>query len=322
MGDFISDTGPAIVNKNYYPYMKEESYICKTNSKLIRPLHFIFHIGKCNTLLISGLSKFHFKAAELAKKLNKRVIYLMHGYNKVEHEINEISMSETAIKLENEILKIADKVICVSEKFCDYMKVDRKDISNKFYFVNNGIEKIDIINNKIRKKNKEYIIISVGGGMKRKNNLIVCEAISRIKDIKIKFVVIGNLAKDGERIRRYNFVEYYEKLTHDEVLKKMSESNLYIQNSYFETFGLGVVEAIQAGCAILISKNVGALSIIENINKDEIIYNMKNIDEIKTKIEKAILTRNEKKDYINNWNLCSWEKSAEKLLNLSMENNK
>ena len=301
MGDFISNTGPAVVNKNYYPYVKEKCYICKTNSKLIRPLHFILHISKCNTLLISGLSNFHLKAAKLAKKLNRKVIYLMHGYK----------------KLENEILETADKIICVSERFCDFMKSARKDISNKFYFVNNGIKEIKNLNGKTRKNNKEYIIISIGGGMKRKNNLIVCEAISKIKDIKIKFIVIGKLYNDGEKIKKYNFVEYYENLSHNEVLKKMSESNLYIQNSYFETFGLGVVEALQAGCEILISSNVGALSIIENIKDNNIIYNINDREEIKNKILKLIINNKEisyffKKD-------SSWFYSGKKLLKIVEE---
>lgn len=78
MGDFCSNTGPAMVNKSYYPYMKDECYICKTNNKMIRLLHFTIFIKKCNILLISGMSKFHVKSAEIAKKYKKQVIYLMH----------------------------------------------------------------------------------------------------------------------------------------------------------------------------------------------------------------------------------------------------
>ena len=53
MGDFCSDTGPAIVNRNYYPYMKEKCFICKNKNKLIRLIHFLFYIRKSKILLVS-----------------------------------------------------------------------------------------------------------------------------------------------------------------------------------------------------------------------------------------------------------------------------
>lgn len=316
MGDFCLNTGPAIVNKSYYPFMKDVSYICRTNSKIIRPLHFIFYIGRCDVLLISALSKFHIKAAKIAKKMNKKVVYLMHGYNKVEYELNEVPIEKRILReTEDNMLKIADKIICVSERFREYMKKERKDIANKFEFVNNGIEIKDMEIAIERKNDKVFTIISVGGGMKIKNNLTVCEAISKIKNIKIKFIVIGNLSKDGEKIKKYNFVEYYESLSHEEVLKKMSQSDLYIQNSYFETFGLAVVEAISMGCKILISKNVGGLSVLDNVKDNNIIQNNEDVEEIKQKIENLLKSKN-KIHYLNDVHKYTWKESSKRLIKL------
>lgn len=314
MGNFCSNTGPAIVNKKYYNYMKNYCYICRTNNKIIRPLHFILNVFRCNILLVSGLSRLHIKAAKFSKLLNKKVVYLMHGYNREEYKFNEIQIENSDfIKIEDEMLLIADKIICVSKRFCDFMKRERKDIKNKFDFVNNGMDDFKSIVNETNKKKKEYYtIISVGGGMKIKNNLLVCKAISNIKDIKIKFIVIGANGADGKKIKKYEFVEYYESLPHEEVLDKMKESNLYIQNSYFETFGLSVIEAIQNGCNILISKNIGALSIIDNIDKNMIIKNNENIDEIQQKIENMVNVR--EFNYIENVENYSWNVESKKLL--------
>lgn len=316
MGDFCSTTGPAIVNKNYYPYMKDISYVCKTNSKIIRPLHFIFYISRCNVLLISCLSKFHIKAAKLAKKINKRVVYLMHGYNKIEYELNEIPIEKRILrKTEDDMFQVSDKIVCVSKKLCEFMREQRKDIRNKFEFVNNGIDIRDKQIVKENRKNDEFIIISVGGGVKNKNNLTVCRAISKIKNKDIKFIVIGRVDKDGEEIKKYEFVEYYESLSHEEVLKKMKNADLYIQNSYFETFGLAIAEAISMGCKILISKNVGILSILDNVNEESVIKNNEDIDEIKFKIEN--LLKNKKKIcYIKDVDKCTWEEASKKLIKL------
>lgn len=316
MGDFCSNTGPAIVNKNYYPYIKEISYICKTNSKIIRPLHFIFYIGRCEVLLISGLSKFHVKAAKFAKKINKKVVYLMHGYNKIEYELNEVPIEKRILRrAEDDMLQIADKIVCVSEIFCKFMKEQRKDIENKFEFVNNGIEINDNQTTKKHGVNNTFTIISVGGGVKNKNNLTVCKAISNIKDKNIKFIVIGREDKDGAKIKKYGFVGYFESLPHDEVLEKMKNADLYIQNSYYETFGLAVAEAISMGCDILLSKNMGVLSIIDNIYDDMIIQDNEDVDEIKNKIEKKMNSKN-KNVFINNFNDLSWKKETRKLLEL------
>lgn len=315
MGDFCTNSGPAIVNKNYYNYMKEKSYICKTNSKIVRLLHFLYYIRKCNVLLISGLSRFHLVSAKEAKKMKKKVVYLMHGYCKLEYTISNVPMEERFLQhTEEQLLNVVDKVICVSEKFCQLMKKNRMDISKKFDFVNNGIERISNLQYKKNKENnKKKIIVSVGGGVKIKNNLNVCKAIKRIDNEKIDFIVIGQLGQDGEKIKQYNFVKYYESLSHAEVLKKMSIANLYIQNSYFETFGLSVIEAISMNCKILVSKNVGALSIIDDINENMIIQDNEDIIEIQEKIERNLKDES-KIIYINNIEKYSWNESAKKLL--------
>lgn len=319
MGDFCSNTGPAIVNKNYFPYIKDNSYYCKTNSKIIRPINFIFYIIRCDILLISGLSKFHIKAAKFAKKLNKKVVYLMHGYHKLEYELNKVPLEKRILKeAEDEMLEIVDKVICVSEKFCEYMKSERNDIANKFDFVNNGIKiKKKSMQKKQNGKNS-FTLISTGGGKKNKNNLTVCKAIKKIKNVKIKFIVIGELSLDGEKIKEYDFVEYYEHLSHEDVLKKMGQSDLYIQNSYFETFGLAIVEAITMGCKILVSKNIGALSIIDNIEENMIIQNNEDIEEICDKI-KILINSKENYEYISNIEKYTWEAEAQNLKNKLLE---
>ena len=44
MGDFVSDNGPANVNKKYVYYLEEECYYCKTNNKFIRVIHFLYYL--------------------------------------------------------------------------------------------------------------------------------------------------------------------------------------------------------------------------------------------------------------------------------------
>ena len=93
----------------------------------------------------------------------------------------------------------------------------------------------------------------------------------------------------------------------------MSESNLYIQNSYFETFCLACVEAIQCGCNLLISRNIGALSVLKNVDDDHIIFNSNDIEEIKNKIEKCIKDKNRSNISLKE---CLWKKQSFCLIDL------
>lgn len=319
VGDFVTSTGPANVNKNYIKYIKNDCYYIKDNSKIKRILHFVFFLPKCKIILISGLSNLHSKICKLAKKMNKTVVYLMHGYVKEEYKINQVPVEKRKLlKTEKSILENVDKIICVSEKFSDFLKRDLPNLKEKITYVNNGIEIPRKIESK-RKNNNSYKIVSIGGGVKRKNNLDICKAIEKLKDIDIKYTVIGAMGEDGEKIKKYSFVNYYEKLPHEEVLRTLAESNLYIQNSYFETFGLGIFEAISSGCEILVSNNVGALSILKQLSKKNVIINNEDYVEIANKIKFIYENRNEKVNYLSDWKLYTWEKSSKKLIEKCME---
>ena len=293
VGDMLNNTGPAIVNKNYYPYLKDKMYFCFTNNKLLRTIHFIVYMIFVENIIISGYSKLNIVLLKIAKKLNKKTLYLMHGFVKEEVKYKNIDNKEERIKSEYELLKNVGKIVCVSEKFSEYLKKEYMEFEKKIVYLNNGI---DISINKKRVEHEKFTIISVGGGMRQKNNLKICETIEHAK-LDVKYIVIGKLLQDGEKIKSYSFVEYYERLSHDEVLNKMCESDLYIQNSFFETFGLAIIEALECGCDILISKNIGALSILENIDEKDIISDVNDNKELLNKIKYKMLHKNKSINY-------------------------
>ncbi len=317
VGDFHNNNGPANVNKNYrenLKYNKNITYSIMKN-KITRILEIIYKISKTDIVLISGLSKMQLLACKIAKKQNKKVIYLMHGYAKQEYMVNEVPVEKRTLEtIESNMLEYADKIVCVSENFTKFLINERKDLQKKITFVNNGIDMASIESKS--KDNTTYTIISVGGGMKIKGNLNICKAIEKINNINIKFVVIGSKDKDGEQIEKYKFVQYYEKLEHNEVLNKMQQADLYIQNSKFETFGLAIFEAISKGCKILVSKQVGALSIIKNISPNSMINDTEDISEIEEKIRFAYKNKDENVKYIENYNQYTWSEAAKKLLEI------
>ncbi len=317
VGDLLNNTGPAIVNQSYYPYLKNKVKFCFSNNKLVRSIHFFLFFPFSKSIVISGFSKLNLLYAKISKQFHKNTIYLMHGYMKMELLYSDKSEEYKKERIEEEyqLLSHVNKICCVSELFSKVLSKDYPQFKSKIFYVNNGItftkNKKQVLKTEAKDK---YTIISVGGGVRIKNNIKVCEAISKIKNKNIKYVVIGKLAEDGEKIKQYPFVEYYENLPHEEVLLKMSQANIYIQNSFFETFCLAIVEAIDCGCDVLISKNIGALSILENVKESDIIYENDSIDELSTKIHEKIKKSNFHVTY--NKNTCSWKERSNELLKL------
>jgi len=310
-GDFVSNTGPANVNKRYKQLLNDGIYASQSNNKIVRTLHFISKVLFADTILVSGLSKFHLDILRVSQMLGKNVSYLMHGYTVVEDKLNSTEYGDKISKLERNILNESDKIICVSENFANYLKNAEPDLRDKITFVNNGVDLPATDPVSKRKNEKRFIILSVGGGMPRKNNLIVCKAIAKLNDSRITFVVIGDSGIDGNKIKKYSFVEYHEKLNHDKVLEMMSNADLYIQNSTFETFGLAVCEALSRGCNLLASKDVGAISVLDNLKKHNLINDSFDIEEMARKITHLRTTKTSRPSFVDG---SSWTDSAHTLV--------
>lgn len=294
IGDFNSNTGPANANRNFIKGLSNSIYICKKNNKIIKFIDTIIHIAFSDAICICGFFRSSNRIIKIAKLFNKKIFYIMHGWIKNENKINLIDNDDE--KYENYILNNANKIYCVSELFANKIKENYPELKGKIDFIYNGIDfdKINSINKKENKK-ENNLIMTTGGGIPLKNNYIVCKAIKKLNDeynLNLKFLILGPPSKDIEKITEYDFVEYHNVLSYEETINYMNKSKIYIQNSDFETFGLAVIEAVIQNCQILISKNVGAIGIIDEFNKKMLIENVKNEEEIAKKILELIKNEN------------------------------
>lgn len=291
VGDFVNNTGPAVVNKNFRKCLPKNTLYSDAKNKLTRIIELVIKSIFCDAVCFCSFSKLDVMGIKLAKILKKKTFYIMHGYIVLESKINGTT-SEEYNKCEEFILNNVDKVFCVSENLKNQMTSE--EYKAQFDYIYNGLDWKQIT---IESKNntKELQIMSTGGGMPLKNNLIICEAIKKLideKNLYIKYIIAGESYGNKEKILEYEFVEYYEHLKYEDCMKKMAESKLYIQNSDYETFGLAVIEALANGCDLLVSSKVGAIGIIDTIKETDIINDTKNIDEISQKIESILHSSN------------------------------
>lgn len=309
VGDFYSNTGPSIVNKNIKKNFGNKSfcYSLATN-KFFRIIELIIKIFISKNICFSGFSNINYLGIRMCKFLNKKCFYIMHGYLKKEYEINN-TFDDKKLKLEDYILNNVDKTICVSEPFMNYMKNEGYKTSFT-YFYSNVPDSIDNSKRIIKDKN---LIMSTGGLLSIKNNLIICEAIEELNkkrkiNDKIKYVIVGNSNGEYDKIKKYDFVKFYETVPHKKCLELMENAYLYIQNSLFETFNLSIMESLTKGCSVLLSKNLGITGIFKNIDSNSLIENVNDKKEIVLKIDR-ILNEPNNKIMIDN---IDFEKCGEK----------
>lgn len=289
VGDFRSNTGPAIINKNIKESLGNKAMYTYAKGKVLRLIELFLKTLISDKICFCSLSKMNIYGIKLAKKMNKKTFYIMHGYSRYEQKIKG-NIDEERIKIEEYVISSVDKIFCVSKKFKEFMERQRKDY--KFDYVYNGVKWTNF-DRCIEKK--KYQIISSGGGIIQKHNLQVCEAIKQINDKRIKYIIVGPKGDDIDKILKYNFVEFFETMEQSEYLRLVSQSSLYIQNSIFETFGMAIMEALNLKCDILVSANIGAIDLMNNINSNDLIFNNNDINEISEKIKNILEKGNNEK---------------------------
>lgn len=317
IGDFKLNCGPANVNRELINNSNGVIKYIIFENKYIKFLETLIKILLNNVIIISGYSTKSLFYTKLANLFNKKVIYIMHGCIKYENEINKLKLNKKYIERELIFLKNVNLILCVSEHYSKWVKNYYPEISNKIDFLNNGIPNIKSYNITNKKKNNNvYKISLIGGNRNIKNNLIVCKAIEQLIDegLNIEVKLFGRNYEDNEEINLANVK--YEGMVSKEVLnKELQESNLYICNSHVEPFGLSVIDALFAGCDIVINKNVGSSSIFD-IEEKYIIQNENDILEIKEKINYTLKNPNNKKIIKTIKDGCDFENASKKLIEL------
>ena len=97
--------------------------------------------------------------------------------------------------------------------------------------------------------------------------------------------MLGGEGLDTKAIRSYPFVQYLGVVNEKRVEEELGNTNLFIQDSCFETFGLAPIEALLRGCDLLLSRQVGALCILGQTRPEDVIEDDKNEKEIAEKIK-------------------------------------
>lgn len=286
-GDYYSETGPANATKLLLEAMPQNTVYQKVRNKMMRIPEIIWKTIVADVIIYSGPSRQMIFGIQFAHLLRKPTFYIMHGSISHESSINH-DVNKRLLYIEYFILKHIRYVLAVSSPFENWLKKTYPEYQQKIYHLTNAVDWELLKMPQSQSHRNQDQIMSIGGGMPRKNILSICKALNQLYQMDntccIRFLVAGGNGEDLDAIKSYPFVDYIGTVSREQILASMQQSTLYIQNSVFETFGLAPLEALLCGCNLLLSCHTGAISIIPGIHTDEVVQDPYNIEELAQKI--------------------------------------
>ncbi|RKM57796.1 glycosyltransferase family 1 protein [Butyrivibrio sp. CB08] len=222
-----------------------------------------------------------------AKRRGKKVLLHQHGGDFVNYYNNEISDKKRAYI--REILDMADLMLVLTNQWKDFF--GGLTDGNKIHVLPNGIvtEGVNTPAPGTKDMNKILFLgrICLAKGVK--------ELVAAVHDIhetndKVK-LYLGGIFEDPELIddieENSTFVKHIGWVSGEDKNKWLDECGIMAVPSYFEGFGLSVVEGMLHGCCVVAS-NVGGIPDIVEDEVDGLLVEPKDEDSLRNAIERVM----------------------------------
>jgi len=233
------------------------------------------------------------------------------------HDIRDISISKKSFKsifyklVMTSSLKSADHIITVSKSMKEEIRkyFPNLDVSVIYNGINpeNFKEKstTELLQLKRKLKLPDSFILSVGHIEKRKNYLNLIDAISYLKNNnKIYYlVIVGNDNNYRRNVDEYiktknldDYISVYSGLSDDEISGIYQLCKLFIFPSYYEGFGIPILEAMASNTIISLSN----IPVFREITHNKLNYfNPNNSIDIANNIIQSLTINKEEQDFLN-----------------------
>lgn len=288
-GDNATNAGPSNANKALIANADSSLLYFKHTDRVRKAVELFWNVRKADVIVVSGGCNLTRLKQIKRMHQNAKIVYLMHGNLEYENKVNNLNLTEDALQGEIELLRSAERIVCVSERYAHWVSEKYPQYRSKIRFVNNGLK----LERRPKIKKESGTIAVSGGNRAIKNNKEVCEAVQKLIDegLPCKVVVFGRIYPNNDDILKYPFVEYKGHLDKEEYYKQLDSKSLFVLNSELESFGIALGDALNCGCSVLLSDNVGAGSILK-LEEEDCIHNPHDVDELAEKIRNALLHPN------------------------------
>ena len=211
-------------------------------------------------------------AATKARKKATKVLYMVHGF----HFYDGAPKLNWLIyyPIEKFMASKTDVIVTVNQE--DYKRAQTMNIKRVEYIHGIGIntarltpkENQSNIRSELKLDEDDFIILSVGELNENKNQKTIIQAISKLNDPKVHYVVCGKgnqqekLEKTARELSVENNVHFLGYRT--DVVDICSQSDVYVMPSYREGLPVSSLEAMYCGLPLVTSNIRGLVDIISN----------------------------------------------------------
>jgi len=296
----------------------------KIDVVIFKPLFFNRYFSNLYSLIVPMFKKgdiifYPTMFAPLFKVGNKKVITTIHDIAFITQSTTLSKEFQLYYKYSiKRIIEKADNIITVSNFSKSEIEENYPQSIGKIKVIYLGTSTIFKRIDNIEKKKQ---ILYVGSLNERKNFLGVLKAFELLNTQNYKLIIVGNffdtykLSKEVQenlkKARNNPNIEFKHGVSNEELVRIYNESKLFLFPSFYEGFGLPVLEAMSCGTPVICSNT----SSLPEVGGDAVVYcNPYDTNDIKNKIELVLNDENLQKEMINNGleraKLFSWEKSA------------
>lgn len=321
LGDVQGNSGPSNVHKEFlkhWPRQDEVDFICAQDK-----VGFIregLTKGRKADVILSPLLNFAMICTQDALHLaGKPIVCFNHGYVAFENEINQLGHSQWWVNRYKAALRSADLVVANSALQERFVLGYQPELEGRMDHILLGIDRF---NQKEPHPVDGTSIVSVSGGSRAiKGNDVVAKAtgILRSRGTDCRLRVYGRV--DAEmpwlsELEKGDVSRVMGQIDHDRFIEGLNQSNLFVMNSRHESFGLSVLDALRAGCSVLISKDCGVLEALSPKDSD-VVENCEDAEEVAEKMAYLLEHPNAKRLYESiDFDEMSWDVQTRKLRNM------
>jgi hypothetical protein len=274
-GDMTSDRGPARVNKSLASHADWlRAPLDRPQLRLVR----LLLSGRYQGALISSLSVRHVALLVVGRLTGRPVWFLAHG----------VAVREGSARFSRRSLiewlsvRLSRKVVCVSQVLADDLRRIYGGRPGRYCVValagedGPAPERRSSVN--VNSSDTRAVEVLTVGTAPIKNVDAIIEACRRFSGPH-QLTVIGSVSSMPPGVR------VIPSLQHDELLELMMDTDIYVQASHHEPFGLAITEAATAGCEVLVPVNAGATPHLTELNDWNVIEDVTDVTEIARKLE-------------------------------------
>lgn len=251
------------------PFKTENIKAYKQLKKLMSNIH--FDLIHCHTPMGGVLGRLAAK-----KTGTKPVIYTAHGF----HFFAGAPLLNWIIfyPIERCLAHITDVLITINKE--DYKRANKFTVRdngsiNYIHGVGIDIDKNIVTPDKYKEKRKElgisdetFLMVSVGELTRRKNHMVIINALAKIKSKNIQYIICGSGKTEGKLKKRTKKLGIEDKVIfcgyRNDISEILAISDCFVFPSLQEGLPVALLEAMSVGLPVVCSKIRGNIDLIED----------------------------------------------------------